>query len=442
MADSARSGVAGEALRPPLRAVWVFRTPFPPQPAWPDEARWDAYHKIYDLKHRMGFDRCYHVVAGGGAVYFGSSSSDQVYCLDATSGVKRWSHFAEGPVRLAPVLDGGRVYFGADDGFVYCLEAGDGSLLWRRRVGPRDHRLPGNERIISAWPVRGGLAVRDGKVYGAAGVFPTKGVYVFALDALSGEERWSTPFHDLTVQGYLLASAKRVYAPSGRHNPMVFDAANGRRLRVVSGHGGSYALLSGEQLVFGPGRTGELGLVEGEVSDQLASFQGDHMIVTPEVSYLQAEGELSALDRPRYLSLARARKVPASRRQELAECLEKLGRLRAGDEAARIKAEMAELGAEIERLEAEMRRCVLWRTLSRRSLALILSGDVLYAGGDGAVEARDGKDGRELWSAELVGKVFGLAVAEGRLFVSTGEGAVHAFEPAAESSLRGGSSRP
>ena len=32
--------------------------------------------------------------------------------------------------------------------------------------------------------------------------------------------------------------------------------------------------------MFGPGKTGQLGMVEDGSSDQLASFQGNHMIVT------------------------------------------------------------------------------------------------------------------------------------------------------------------
>ena len=59
-----------------------------------------------------------------------------------------------------------------DDGCVYCLEARDGRLLWRHRVGPEDRRLPGNGRMISLWPVRCGVVVDGGTAYVCAGLHP------------------------------------------------------------------------------------------------------------------------------------------------------------------------------------------------------------------------------------------------------------------------------
>ena len=44
-----------------------------------------------------------------------------------------WQVFAEGPVRFAPVAWQDKVYFVSDDGHLYCLDAGDGSLKWKFR---------------------------------------------------------------------------------------------------------------------------------------------------------------------------------------------------------------------------------------------------------------------------------------------------------------------
>ena len=96
------------------------------------------------------------VVSDGTRVFFGSSADDQVRCLDLATGELLWTFFAEGPVRLAPVVHQGRVYFGSGDGSAYCLAADDGSLIWTHRVAESERRIPGNGRIINrAEPIQG-----------------------------------------------------------------------------------------------------------------------------------------------------------------------------------------------------------------------------------------------------------------------------------------------
>lgn len=146
-ADYARSGVSPDRISAPLSEAWVFRPTHPPQPAWNGEAKRDAYSKINDLRPRQIFDKAFHVVIAGDALFFGSSADDQVRCLEAATGKPRWTFFTEGPVRFAPTIRDGQVYVGSDDGCVYCLNAGDGSLRWRTRVGPRDYRIPANGRL-------------------------------------------------------------------------------------------------------------------------------------------------------------------------------------------------------------------------------------------------------------------------------------------------------
>lgn len=428
MGDASRSGVSPDPVNPPLVEVWSFRTPLPPQPAWPDAAKWDGWHKVKNLKTRMTFDRCYHVAIADDAIYFGSSSSDQLYCLDARSGTKRWSVFTEGPVRLAPVVHERRVYFGSDDGLIYCVDAADGSIIWTRRPAPEDRRVPGNGRLISVWPVRGGLVVFDGKLYGAAGVFPSEKVYVFALKLSDGTTVWKTEMNDLPAQGYLLASDSRLYVPSGRNNPIVFDRQNGKRLRVVDGQGGSYCLLSGDQIIFGPGKTGELGLVEGERKDQLASFAGNHMLVTRRYSYLQTDTEISALDRPNYLRLAREIRSTRARRAKIEGVLKKLGKKGASTPNGQaLREQLGRVVAEIDRLDTEMKNCLEWKVDCDAPYCLILAGNTLVAGGDGQITALRGGDGREIWRGRLKGRVLGLAAAGSRLYASTDRGSVHCF---------------
>ncbi|MBN8249813.1 MAG: PQQ-like beta-propeller repeat protein, partial [Verrucomicrobia bacterium] len=203
--DYARSGISTDPLPEALSEAWVWRSPQAPRPAWQGEAKWDGWNKVFDMKARQTFDRAFHAVVADGRVYFGSSADDQIRCIDARTGRELWTAFTEGPVRLAPTVSEGRVFAGSDDGQVYCLDAEDGRLLWKVRAAPEDRRIPGNGRIISNWPVRTSVVVQDGMLYTTAGMFPSEGVHLVALDAVTGAERWRQVQNDLPAQGYLLA---------------------------------------------------------------------------------------------------------------------------------------------------------------------------------------------------------------------------------------------
>ena len=62
MHDNQRSGVTGERLKLPLKEAWVFEAAHQPQPAWPPPAQQDFYHRRYNLKPAVTYDRAFHVV--------------------------------------------------------------------------------------------------------------------------------------------------------------------------------------------------------------------------------------------------------------------------------------------------------------------------------------------------------------------------------------------
>ena len=68
-------------------------------------------------------------------------------------------------------------------------------------------------------------------------------------------------------------------------------------------------------MIYGPGKTGTLEAFKTEAKDQLATFPGNQMIVTPRMSYLHTDTELSALDRIRYRELADKR-IALAREEE------------------------------------------------------------------------------------------------------------------------------
>ncbi|MDP7657421.1 MAG: PQQ-binding-like beta-propeller repeat protein, partial [Roseibacillus sp.] len=184
MGDNARSGRAGEAL-PALsqEASWVHIPSRKPAPAWPETALSDYWrNRLTPEVPRVTFDWIHSVVVSDGRLFYGSSADDSLRCLDATTGKEQWSFIAGGPIRLAPTVMKNTVLFGCDDGAVYCLDARSGALRWKARPpSARDERLPGNGRLISLWPVRTGVLVKDDAAYFGAGLFPAEGCWQCAV---------------------------------------------------------------------------------------------------------------------------------------------------------------------------------------------------------------------------------------------------------------------
>lgn len=124
------------------------------------------------------------VVAGG--MVFIADRNGVVSAL-TTDGDPVWRAYTAGPVYYPPAVAQDRVYVGSADGRVYAWEARTGRLLWSYRVAPQDRMIPVFGRLISRWPVAGGVVVENNTVYAAAGITHYDGTYVVALDAVTGE---------------------------------------------------------------------------------------------------------------------------------------------------------------------------------------------------------------------------------------------------------------
>ena len=59
--------------------------------------------------------------------------------------------------------------------------------------------------------------------------------------------------------------------------------------------------------------------------------------------------------------------------------------------------------------------------------SLILADTTLFAGGENEVAAFDSVTGNKTWSSPINGRAYGLAVANGRLFVSTDSGYIYSY---------------
>lgn len=254
--DSTRSAASPNSVPAKLELLWQ-RTFSPRKQAWDDPLNLDL----------MTYDRTFEPVVKDGRMFVGFNDQDKLIAIDTESGETIWTFFTEAPVRLAPVATGDRILVCSDDGFLYCLQAETGKVDWKFTAAPSPQKAIGNQRIVSAWPARGGPVVYDETVYFANSIWPFMGTFICALDVNSGEVRWindstgaqyikqphSAPsFAGVAPQGALLATEKDLIVPGGRSVPAVFDRETGE-LRYFhlneggKGTGGSFVTADATQ---------------------------------------------------------------------------------------------------------------------------------------------------------------------------------------------------
>ncbi len=161
-----------------------------------------------------------------------------------------WQAHTGGSVNFPPVLSNDRVYVGSNDGRVYAFDAASGELLWKFRAAPDVRRINVYGQLMSTWPVAGGVAVKDGVVYAAAGIAHYDGTHVYALDAVTGKLKWhnggSGALNDELNSGISLTGQLRV-GPSPRGKE-VLQFPGGNAVAVAM-----FDLESGKCLSAAPG---------------------------------------------------------------------------------------------------------------------------------------------------------------------------------------------
>ncbi len=421
--DVARSAVTPERLQFPLGTAWSRRLPQAPQPAWPDDGR---SFPVFE------FDLAPVPVSAGGMVYLANSADDTVYALDGRDGSVRWTYTAGAPVRFAPHIAHGRCYFSSDDGMVYSLDAASGEVVWSRRIALSNRMMIGNNRLISRWPSRSGVLVKEDSVYVVAGMWPSEGVDVYRLDAHTGETIWINdtsnayyiPYpHDglslggPTSQGYLATDGKRLVMPTGESAPAQYDMESGRFIHwEARAAGSSWATIIDNFIVTAArGWQQNIPVVLGETEQ----FAGDGLSFTNMEG--RGYGKWGGYDR-----------LPGSPRDGVTrrwrgQITPIGGRNRAVYSGDRFYASgMGELEA-LDVSGQELKR--LWKIDHERIFCLALAGDVLIAGSEGFVFAVNASSGEVVWRGQVDGQARGLAVAGGTLYVTTEQGGIFAFAP-------------
>jgi len=434
--SNARLSSSPERLDVPLKLQWTYQAPAAPKLAWSSAEGRTIEGKL--MGSRIRFDDAFRTVIVGGRVYFGSTVDHQLHCRDLATGKLLWTFYTGGPIRLAPTVADGRVFFGSDDGRVYCVKADTGELVWQRRVAPRDEWLLARGELISKWPVRTGVLLHNGVAYFGAGIFPHEDVYLMGVDPATGRLVWQQDHisaldggrNDLSPQGYLLAKDDLLVVPSGGSLPAVFDLTTGKLLhkrthswRTTAGGvvGGTRALLADDQ-IYSSGEHHLLAMAERTGDVGFGWFDGRQMAILGDAAYVATGEKVARLNRLGYA-------VNSRRRHDLELSIPNLSkdvRAKSGKEADELR---EKLQAAVDEQKRIAKIGIAWEVESPDDRALLATENVVIVGGPGRITAYAADDGRELWKQPVTGEARGLSVADGCLLVSTDAGFIYSFGP-------------
>lgn len=174
-----------------------------------------------------------------GGMIFTATESGTVKAVNEKDNSFAWRKYTGGGINFAPAIWNGRVYVGSNDGWIYAYEAVTGRFLWRFRAAPAERRIPVYGKLMSTWPVAGGVVVADGVVYAAAGIAHYDETHVYALDAVTGRMKWhngssgsiSEFKNGVSLQGQLSIKDNKLTFCGGNVYPEAcYDMATGKCL--------------------------------------------------------------------------------------------------------------------------------------------------------------------------------------------------------------------
>ncbi|WP_339687707.1 PQQ-binding-like beta-propeller repeat protein [Gimesia maris] len=387
-ADAQRSGFTTDDLPGELALQWRIQNSHAIQSAWPRSTR-------------LTYDRVNHCVIADDRVFSGDSVTGKIQAVDLQTGKPVWEYFTEGPVRFAPTVWQDQLLVTSDDGFLYALSVVDGSLLWKHRGGPRADMVVGNERVISKWPARGAAVVVDDTVYYAAGIWPSDGIFLHALNAKTGKPVWSNTDSGqiympqphggadansgISAQGYLAVAGDHLLVPAGRAVPASMNRLNGQfeyfHLQKNRAQGGGDTIVAGDLFL-------NSGVVfKAADGEAIAKSTPGPTVATPDGLVQASRGSIS-----RYQWID-------------TESPDRKGKLVRGKALKQI-----------------------WTVKQTQpSAALIIAGDKIVSGANNLLETIDLETGKPLWSTTVKGTAYGLAASNARLLVSTDHGTLYAF---------------
>lgn len=470
MYDNSRSGVSPETVKPPLHLQWTFNSPFPPAKGWAMPVNGYGSRKT---KPNVSYDDAFRVVVAGKIAYFASSAENKVYAVDAATGNILWSFFTGASPRMAPVVWKNKIYFGADDGIFYCLEAKTGKIIWTVNAAPDNRKMLGQGRFLSLWPIRSGGIIDNGTVYFTAGLFPFESIFMFAVDAETGKVKMRKNLDQggtgsSSPQGYILSTPDSLFLTS-RVTPVRINKDDFAQIsfdtpypKVKRTHeyryndGGTYAQIWDKYLVFGRGAILAYDF-DKDFKDKYGKpkkgglvfnwFNARQIVFKNKTAYIATDYYIAAVPEDKLADLAKNECLEFEdeiyKKLDIASMTdhrERYDRLVKDFGENDVRAQWIKNGpfkwgkkkwdqwpAKLAEHQEKLKKKIKWLTPVAADEAMIIAGDVIYAGSQDTVYAIDAATGKELWQFKTGSRVRGLSAADKRLYVSTIDGKIRCF---------------
>ncbi|MBN1936750.1 MAG: PQQ-binding-like beta-propeller repeat protein [Anaerolineae bacterium] len=205
---------------------WVWATPL-----IVDETVYIASmdHKLYAINDETGltewtFDQshsalptapAYAAGVDGRGVLYQNTLDGYIYAIDAQNGSLIWKTKIEGSVWASPLVEGDTLYLGTLQGIVYALSIQDGSTLWTQSVGGEVRSQPA---FVDGWLYFG---CEDGKLYVFNADDGTKRASPLG-DKVEKASIHTTPVYD-GKHLYVVATDSTVYALDLERNVIVWE---------------------------------------------------------------------------------------------------------------------------------------------------------------------------------------------------------------------------
>lgn len=171
-----------------------------------------------------------------------------MYCLDKKTGKLLWRFKTGGPIDTSPAIHNDKLFIGSFDGNMYCLDVNDGSVIWSTNVGTEIESSPAvfNDNVyfgatdgkVYALKVSDGSIVwkydtGDGIKFSTAPAIYENKVYiasynsfVYSLDAKTGKPLWKAKT-GAAMYSSPAVSKGRVIIGNSDKNVYAFDADDG-----------------------------------------------------------------------------------------------------------------------------------------------------------------------------------------------------------------------
>lgn len=173
----------------------------------------------------------------GNTLYFGANDG-YFYALDAEFGKVIWKYETKAPVYARAMIANKRVYINASDDVVYCLDQANGKWVWHyRRSSTTLTTVHGNST-----PVIDGTMVHIGFSDG----------YIVTLNANDGNLIWEQKIHKSSkftdVDAMPVVEDGRIYVPSYDGDLYALDRVKGKVLWHIDVGGAKKVLIDGKTL--------------------------------------------------------------------------------------------------------------------------------------------------------------------------------------------------